>query len=461
VNTDAVDNSAGVDCSDHEVNIKILLDSLVERGELAAERRDEQIAATTEDVAALVLADNVAQNDLLGVARAHAPDMLNVHEALVRDLEARGELDRELDVLPDTEGFEARRAAGEGLSGPELATVMAHVKLDLTESLARSELPDAEVFARRLPSYFPTVLSGTYPDAVAAHPLRRRIVTTMLANEVVDGGGISYVHRLVTEVAATPSDAVRAYQVATRIFGLDGLAADIAQATADGLPTAVADRLTLAARRLLDRASRWLLTHRPQPLAVGAETQRFSATVAALDPRVPAMLRGMEAEGLAERVQEMVDLGAPYGLADRAAGGLYSFGLLDVTEIAEIAEADHGGDPEDVAEVAQLYYALSDHLGLHGLLTAVAGLSRRDRWDALARLTLRDELYSSLRAVTLDVLAHTDDTETADEKIAHWEQANASRLTRARTALAEIARSGRTDLATVSVAARQIRSMVR
>ncbi len=455
VNTDAVDNSAGVDCSDHEVNIKILLDSLVERGELAEELRDEQIAATTEDVAALVLADNVAQNDVLGVARAHAPEMLGVHEAVVRDLESRGELDRELDVLPDTEGFEARRAAGEGLSSPELATVMAHVKLDLTESLAGTELPDAEVIGRRLPSYFPTVLSGTYPDAVAAHPLRRRIVTTMLANEVVDGGGLSYVHRLVTEVAATPSDAVRAYQVATRVFGLDTLAVDIARATAEGLPTAVADRLTLAARRLLDRASRWLLTHRPQPLAVGAETQRFSATVAALDPQVPAMLRGMEAEGLAERVQEMVDLGAPIGLADRAAGGLYSFGLLDVAEIAEIAEADHGGDPDDVAGVAALYYALSDHLGLHGLLTAVAGLPREDWWDALARLTLRDELYSALRAVTLDVLAHTDDTETADEKIAHWEQANASRLTRARSALAEIARSGRSDLATVSVAARQ------
>jgi glutamate dehydrogenase len=461
VNTDAVDNSAGVDCSDHEVNIKILLDSLVERGELAEERRDSQIAATTEDVAALVLADNVAQNDLLGVARAHAADMLNVHEALVQDLENRGELDRELDVLPDTAGFEARRAAGEGLSSPELATLMAHVKLDLTESLAQTELPDAEVFARRLPSYFPTVLSGTYPDAVAAHPLRRRIVTTMLANEVVDGGGVSYVHRLVAEVAATPSDAVRAYQVATRVFGLDTLAADIARATAEGLPTAVADQLTLAARRLLDRASRWLLTHRPQPLAVGAETQRFSATVAALDPQVPTMLRGLEAEGLAERVQDMVDLGAPYGLADRAAGGLYSFGLLDVAEIAEIAEADHDGDPEDIAGVAELYYALSDHLGLHGLLTAVAGLSRRDRWDALARLSLRDELYSSLRAVTLDVLTHTDDTETADEKIADWEQANASRLTRARSALAEIARSGRSDLATVSVAARQIRSMVR
>ena len=118
VNTDAIDNSAGVDCSDHEVNIKILLDSLVERGELAEERRDAQIAATTDDVAALVLADNVAQNDVLGVARAHAPEMLTVHEALVADLEARGAVDRGLDVLPDAEGFEQRRAAGEGLTSP-------------------------------------------------------------------------------------------------------------------------------------------------------------------------------------------------------------------------------------------------------------------------------------------------------------------------------------------------------
>ncbi|WP_018335349.1 NAD-glutamate dehydrogenase [Actinomycetospora chiangmaiensis] len=461
VNTDAVDNSAGVDCSDHEVNIKILLDSLVERGELAEERRDEQIAATTEDVAALVLADNVAQNDVLGVARAHAGDMLNVHEAQVADLEARGRIDRELDVLPDAEGFEARRQAGEGLSGPELAQLMAHVKLDLTEALAEDDLPDAEVFTRRLPSYFPPVLATTYPAAVAAHPLRRRIVTTMVANEVVDGGGLSYVHRLVAEVSATPADAVRAYQVATRVFGLDRLAPDIADATAAGLPTAAADRLTLAARRVLDRASRWLLTHRPQPLAMGAEIQRFSPVVGTLGPQVAGLLRGTEAEGLTERVDAMVALGAPAELAGRVVGGLYGFGLLDVTEVTEIAEADHDDDPDDLRAVAELYYALSDHLGIDRLLTVVASLSRRDRWDALARLSLRDELYSSLRAVTLDVLADTDRSETADEKIAHWEQANASRLMRARTSLAEIARSGRTDLTTVSVAARQIRSMVR
>ncbi|GLZ55208.1 NAD-glutamate dehydrogenase [Actinomycetospora sp. NBRC 106378] len=461
VNTDAIDNSAGVDCSDHEVNIKILLDSLVERGELAEEQRDEQIAATTEDVAALVLADNVAQNDVLGVARAHAADMLNVHEAQVTELEARGRIDRELDVLPDAEGFEARRQAGEGLTGPELAQLMAHVKLDLTEALAADDLPDAEVFTRRLPHYFPSVLASTYPSAIAAHPLRRRIVTTMVANEVVDGGGLSYVHRLVAEVSATPADAVRAHQVATRVFGLDTLAADIADATAAGLPTGAADRLTLASRRVLDRAARWLLTHRPQPLAMGAEIQRFSPAVATLGPQVAGLLRGTEAEGLAERVDAMVALGAPADLAGRVVGGLYGFGLLDVTEITEIAEADHDDDPDDLRAVAELYYAVSDHLGIDRLLTVVASLSRRDRWDALARLSLRDELYSSLRAVTLDVLADTDESESADEKIAHWEQANASRLMRARTSLAEIARSGRTDLTTVSVAARQIRSMVR
>ncbi|MCD2186884.1 NAD-glutamate dehydrogenase [Actinomycetospora soli] len=461
VNTDAIDNSAGVDCSDHEVNIKILLDSLVERGELAEERRDEQIAATTEDVAALVLADNVAQNDVLGVARAHAPDMVNVHEAQVTDLEARGRIDRELDVLPDAEGFEARRQAGEGLTGPELAQLMAHVKLDLTEALAEDDLPDAEIFTRRLPSYFPPVLASTYPAAIAAHPLRRRIVTTMVANEVVDGGGLSYVHRLVAEVSATPADAVRAYQIATRVFGLDTLAADVADATAAGLPTEAADRLTLASRRILDRASRWLLTHRPQPLAMGAEIHRFSPVVGSLGPQVASLLRGSEAEGLAEQVDAVVALGAPEELAGRVVGGLYGFGLLDVTEITEIAEADHDDDPDDLRAVAELYYAISDHLGIDRLLTVVASLSRRDRWDALARLSLRDELYSSLRAVTLDVLADTDNTESADEKIAHWEQANASRLMRARTSLAEIARSGRTDLTTVSVAARQIRSMVR
>ena len=180
------------------------------------------------------------------------------------------------------------------------------------------------------------------------------------------------------------------------------------------------------------------------------------------------MLRGADADGLAERVRSAVEGGAPEPLARRVMSGLNAFGLLDVVEIAEISEDAAGPDDPDDPEgrahlraVAGLYYALSDHLGLEPLLTAIAALSRTDRWDSLARLALRDELYASLRAVTLDVLADTDAEESADEKIAHWEEANASRLVRARSSLAEIARSGRGDLATVSVAARQIRSMVR
>ncbi len=462
VNTDAIDNSAGVDCSDHEVNIKILLDSLVERGELSAADRDEQIAATTEDVAALVLADNVSQNEVLGVSRAHAAGMLHVHRDLVADLEARGRLDRELDVLPDADGFEALWSEDEGLSSPELSTLMAHVKLDLTDALAESDLPDLDVFARRLPTYFPAVLAERYPDAVAAHPLRRQIVTTMLANTVVDGGGLTYVHRLVQEVSATPGDAVRAYHIATTVFGLDELAADLA-AGDQVLPTFIADRITLAARRQLDRVARWFLTQRPQPLAVGAEIARFGPWIANLAPRVPDLLRGGEAQGLFRRTQDFVIAGTPVDLARRALGGLYAFGLLDVVEIAEIAEREHGGvhthdgevTDDEVLAVADLYYALSEHLGLDALLTAVAGLDRSDPWNALARLSLRDELYAALRSITLDVLADTGPEESADEKIEHWEQANASRLTRARSSLAEIAKLGRADLATVSVAARQ------
>ncbi len=382
--------------SDHEVNIKILLDSLVERGELAPHERDAQIATTTEDVAGLVLRDNVAQNELLGVSRAHAAGMLHVHADLVADLVARNEIDRELDVLPDADGFAARLGAGEGLSSPELSTLMAHVKLDLTDALAATGLPDAEVFARRLPSYFPPVLAERYAAAIAKHPLRRPIVTTMLANEVVDGGGLTFVHRLTTEVSAGPGDAVRAYQVVTQVFALDALRADVAAGDVT-LPTRVGDRLTLGARRLLDRAARWFLTHRPQPLAVGAEIARFSPAVALLVDRVPSLLRGAEKDGFGERVEAAVEGGAPVELARRVVGGLYAFGLLDVVEAAEIAESAHGDSPDDLVAVAELYYALSDHLGLHRLLTAVAALERVDRWSALARLSLRDELYSSLR----------------------------------------------------------------
>jgi glutamate dehydrogenase len=464
VNTDALDNSAGVDCSDHEVNIKILLDQLVTHGGLAKDQRNELLVEMTDEVSELVLADNYSQNAVLGASRAHAVPMLTVLARLVTHLEERAGLDRRLEALPTKTQFRDMEKRNEGLTSPELATLLAHVKLTLKEEVLASELPEADVFARRLPEYFPTQLRERFGNgagsAIHKHPLNRQITTTLVVNEVVDGGGISYAFRLAEEMNATATDAVRAFTAATKIYDLHALWQEI-EALDNVVPTDIADHMVLETRRLLDRASRWLLSNRPQPLAVGAEINRFHRVTSDLMADVAQMLRGAEQEAVAKEADDLVAAGVPVGLARRVASLLDCYSLLDVTEVSELADRDALDTERSPRETAELYYALSDHLRIDSMLTSISALERGNRWHALARLALRDDLYSSLRAITLDVLRESDPGTTADEKIANWEQINARRLSRSRESLAEIRRVGTLDLATLSVAARQVRSMVR
>ncbi|MCF7547651.1 NAD-glutamate dehydrogenase [Pseudonocardia sp. WMMC193] len=456
VNTDAIDNSAGVDCSDHEVNIKILLDRTVAAGALEPAARNALLAEMTDEVADLVLADNVDQNSVLGVARSHAPEMANVHARLVADLEERTGLDRALEVLPTAAGFAALEEAGQGLTGPELSTLIAHVKLDLTHRLLDTDLPDVAAFAARLPEYFPHPLRQRFPAEVREHPLRREILATMLVNEMVDGAGITYAFRLAEETAAGPADAVRAYAVVTDVYGLPGRWREMREAPVE---VAVSDRMILESRRLLDRASRWFLGNRPQPLAVGAETARFGAQVRELRDRLTELLAGREAEAVRAHAARLVAEGVPEWLAVRAATQIPAYALLDVVDLVELSERD--GEPRPPEEVARVYFALSDHLGVDIAQNSVNALPRGDRWHQLARLALRDDLYGSLRAITLDALRVADPGTPVAETIAQWEKANASRLLRARTALQEIASAPELDLATLSVVSRQLRSLAR
>ena len=450
INTDAMDNSAGVDCSDHEVNIKILIDSLVTAGKVKADERKQLLESMTDEVAGLVLADNEDQNDLMGTSRANAASLLPVHADQIRHLAERG-LNRELEALPSEKEIHRRTEAGIGLTSPELATLMAHVKLGLKEEVLATELPDQDVFASRLPQYFPKPLRERFTPEIRSHQLRREIVTTMLINDLVDTAGISYAFRTAEDVGVRPIDAVRTYVATDAIFGVDHIWRRIRAAN---LPVALSDRLTLDTRRLIDRAGRWLLNYRPQPLAVGAEINRFAAKVKALSPRMSEWLRGDDKAIVEKEAGEFTSQGAPQDLAYRVAAGLYRYSLLDIIDIADITEID-------TAEVADTYFALMDRLGTDGLLTAVSQLPRNDRWHSLARLAIRDDIYASLRSLCFDVLAAGEPDESGEQKIAEWEHTSASRVERARRTLNEIRESGQKDLATLSVAARQIRRMTR
>lgn len=454
INTDALDNSAGVDCSDHEVNIKILIDSLVTAGKVSASERTDLLLSMTDEVGALVLTDNKDQNDLMGTSRANAASMLSVHARMIKDFQANRGLNRQLEALPAEKEIRRRADAGIGLTSPELATLMAHVKLNLKDDVLASDLPDQEVFASRLPRYFPEKLREQFTSEIRSHQLRREIVTTMLINDLVDTSGISYAYRITEDVGVGPVDAVRSYVATDAIFGIGKVWREIRAAGDDGVPVFVTDRMTLDLRRLVDRAGRWLLNYRPQPLAVGAEINRFAAKVSALRPHMPQWLRGDDKAIVEKEAGEFSAQGVSDELAYAVATGLYQYSLLDVIDISDIVD-------REPTEVADTYFALMDRLGADGLLTAVSRLGRDDRWHSLARLAIRDDIYGSLRALCFDVLAVGEPDETGEEKIAEWELTNSSRVTRARRTLTEIYQDGEQDLATLSVAARQIRSMTR
>jgi glutamate dehydrogenase len=451
INTDALDNSAGVDCSDHEVNIKILIDALVSTGKVRPEDRTELLLSMTDEVGELVLIDNVDQNDLMGTSRANAASLLSVHARQIKYLEAERGLSRELEALPSEKEIRRRTEAGIGLTSPELATLMAHVKLALKDEVLASDLPDQEVFASRLPRYFPVRLRDEFGPEIRSHQLRREIITTMLVNDLVDSAGISYVYRVMEDVGVGPVDAVRSYVATDAIFRIEEVWRAI---RASGAPVHITDRLTLDLRRQIDRAGRWLLNYRPQPLAVGAEINRFGKKVAELTPRMREWLRGDDRAIVEKEVGQFSAHGVPEDLAYIVASGLYQYSLLDIIDIADIVD-------RDAAEVADTYFALMDYLGTDGLLTSVSGLPRDDRWHSLARLAIRDDIYGSLRSLCFDVLAVGEPEESGEEKIGEWELTNGSRVQRARRTLNEIYQSDERDLATLSVAARQIRSMTR
>ena len=452
LNTDAIDNSAGVDTSDHEVNIKILLDRIVDDGDLTVKQRNELLAAMTDDVADLVLANNYWQNMLLSNARAQEGAMLPVHQRLMTSLENRGLLDRDIEFLPADEQIDLRISESRGLCSPELSVLLAWSKIALTDDLMTTDIDSDDWAEQVLADYFPPDLRSRYGDRLREHPLRKEIIVTMLANDIVNHGGITFVHRTVEETGASVEEIARAYVAVRQIFGLDGLWEEIT-----GLdrvaPTAAQNAMFLEVRRLLDRAVRWVLTMRGGVLDVSELVKQLQPVVHDLAPQVPDLLQGDERTALERRTAAFVDLGAPEPLSQRVASCLDQYSLLDVALMAEREEQD----PESTA---QLYFAVSAHFDLDHLLTQITGLNRVDRWSALARAAVRQDLYAALAGLTVRIMRRTSPSLPANERIEEFEKANPEGMARARATLAEIRESdGPPSLATVSVALRVLRNI--
>jgi glutamate dehydrogenase len=450
--TDFIDNTAGVDCSDHEVNIKILLGGAVTDGELSVADRDELLATMTDEVAALVLRDNYEQATALSSARAQAHSLLPVHRRMLIALEESGQLNRELEALPTDAELASRYEAGEGLTAPEFAVLLAYVKIVMEREVLADPLVDEAWTTDVLARYFPTPLRERFSGRMAGHRLRREIISTALVNEVVNRGGTSFVFRAMEESGASAADVIRAYVVVREVYGLPDIWAS-AEELDNKVPTLAQTLIFLEARRLLDRAVRWVVSTRRSPIDVAGAIADLQPGVQALLPQLPSILVGIERRSMDEHVAWMVDKSVPLLIAERVTWANYGFGLLDVLTAGAVT----GRDP---AEVARVYFVLSARFRIDQLLSHISYLPRGDRWQTLARMALRYDLYAALAALTVEVLQSTPAEHTAEDRVSEWEQVNAATIARASNAMGNVDDTPG-DLAALSVLLRQIRTLVK
>jgi glutamate dehydrogenase len=452
LNTDFIDNSAGVDTSDHEVNLKILLDRVVKDGDLTEKQRNHLLAEMTDEVAELVLRDNYEQNIALANAIDHAPSMLHVHEEWIRRLERDGFLDRELEGLPPSKEIKRRADNGDGLTAPELSVLLAWTKIVLEQQLLESDLPDDPYLDLDLRAYFPTPVREGFGTQIEQHPLRREIIVTQVVNDLVNGAGMTYWPRLAGETGASAAELTRANFVAREIFGSLDLRRELM--TFDNrLDAAVQTRMRLEMRTLIERASRWLVNNRRPPLDSSGTVELFSAPVQRTMAELPDLMSGRELAAYVARKESLEASGVPQALASRIAVLPPAYMLLGVMEIAN----REGLDP---SEVARLHFALGERLGLPALVQRILALPRADRWQTMARAALRDDLHAVHAQLTGQVLAQTSDDDGAAARIAAWEEAEAVIVPRATATLEEICAEEQADLARLSVGLRVVRGLL-
>ena len=451
VNTDFIDNSAGVDTSDHEVNIKILLDGVVKDGELAPPQRNKLLHDMTGEVADLVLTHNYLQNRTLAAATAQAPQMLHVHARYIRKLERDGRIRRRLDVLPGDKEIAERRSAGTGLTSPEFSVLLAQTKIAAAQDVLASGLPDDPYLRGALTGYFPQPLRESYASRMPGHRLHREIITNEVINDMVDRSGITFAFRLNEETGASVPDITAAWLVARDVFDMAGFWAQV-EALDGRVDTSVQIQLTLEGRKLTERASRWLLYHRRPPFDIQGTIDFLADGVLTVGHGLPRLLTGSDLTGFEERRDSFTSRGVPLGLAERVAATVPAYSAFDIVDISA-----HTSRP--VEETAEVYFDLADRLQITRLRDRITALPRDDRWSTMARAALRDDLYSAHAALAADVLQMTAPGRP-EERLAAWGQRNESAVRRAAQTLSEIWETDRFTVATLSVAVRAVRTLV-
>jgi glutamate dehydrogenase len=443
--TDAIDNSAGVDTSDHEVNIKILLDMVVAEGEMTTKQRNALLAQMTDEVAALVLRDNYFQTQCLSITGRLGRQLLDQEARFIRFLEKAGRLDRALEFLPSDDEIAERRAAGGQLTTPERAVLLAYSKMWLFDELLASDLPEDPWVATALARYFPATLRERLAAWIPRHPLKREIVATHVLNSMVNRVGATFVHRLA-EGTGTPAPlVVRAYLLAREVFGDVALWQQV-EALDNRVPDAVQAELLIEEGWLTARATGWFLRSRRLGEPMAETITRLQGAVAALAQQLAP------GAGASPRAQAWVQAGVPAALAARVAAAP---GLLDALDIAEVADAVHCG----FDEVCAVHAGIGERLGLARLRAAIDALPAGQYWEQRAKAALGEDLADLRRTLAQQVLTAAGSCGDGAAALDTWAAGQSVALERAQRMLADLADAPQADLAMLSVAMRQLRDL--
>jgi glutamate dehydrogenase len=448
MNTDAMDNSAGVDCSDHEVNIKIPLNELVTAGDMTLKQRDKLLVSMTDEVGTLVLRDNYLQTQALSVAELQGWYRIDQQGRFMRALERAGKLDRAIEFLPDDEIIKTRLAHRQGLTRPELAVLFAYSKMTLYEELLPSDLPDDAQLVDDLIHYFPAELAKAHGEALPRHRLRREIIATVVTNSLVNRVGSTFVHVMKEKTGMAASDIARAYAICRGVFELRALWADI-QALDNKVPAVRQYEMLDATIRLAETGTLWCLRNLPPPLDIAANIATFSPGVAELQINIDTLVTDGALNAMKQRVERFTKDGVPEALAQRVARLDLLASSLDIVRLARATN-------RSMAQVGGVYFNVGRRFHVDWLRSATTGVNLDSHWDRLALAAIIEDLYGHQRDLAANILQHANG---ADPDVDAWIAGRPQTAQRVETLIADLRQLGGLDLAKLAVANRELRSL--
>ena len=415
INTDAIDNSAGVDCSDHEVNIKVLVDSVVAAGDMTAKQRSKLLVNMTDEVVELVLRSNYLQTQAITTVQSRGTDFLEPEIRFMRALERAGRLDRAVEFLPDEEKLVEREAKGIGFARPEISVLLAYSKMTLFEDLLETDVPEDPYFATDLVSYFPSALRKKFVKSIGNHSLRREIVATQIANSIVNRAGLTFVNDVIEDTEISVADIARAYVATRDAFDLRTLWSEIADLD-NKVAASLQTDMMIAAEDLIGHAALWFLKNLPQPMDIADVVKAYASGVAGTAANLEDQLADLEAAALQERIAGYVAQGVPKGLARRMAGLEFMRSVCHI-----VHAANQSGRPVD--EVGRTYFAIGARLGLDWLRSAAEDIDIQDHWQRLAVGAIIEDLYSQQRTLVDRVMIRAKGA-LDEQAITEWAEAN-------------------------------------